>query len=239
MERYLWLSARDRLNVLLKISGRALFLLGVTVVFAYGLYLSPIKGIENSPFYYLIMLISSFLPLVVMLKSCKNNPKITCLTQLFFCAAASIIVFWVFLRYGLALSLSFLSGAIVLFGVSMYLALKFQHKIGSLRFLSKIIPIIVCTVLAEFIFTINGVDKHAFVLSGGLSLCFVLFSIVEINHLNIRLMKYGIEEQELKQLINQNAFPFYLNLLGMIVFSDAVRLICKTQFLKSKQQLLT
>lgn len=239
MERYLWLSARDRLNVLLKIFGRALFWLGVTVVLAYGLYLSPIKGIENSPFYYLIMLISSFLPFVIMLKFCRNAQKFTSWAKLLFCAAASIIIFWAFLRYGAALSLGFLSGAVVLFGVSMYPALKFQHKIGSLRLLSKAIPIIVCAVLAEFIFTINGIDKHAFVLSGGLSLCFVLFSIVEINHLNIRLTEYAIEEQELEQLINQNVFSFYLNLLGMIVFSDAVRLICKTQFLKSKQQLLS
>lgn len=238
MERYLWLSARDRLNVLLKIAGRALFWLCATVVFAFALYLSPLKEIQNSSFCFLVMLLASFTLFVIVLKFCKTEQKYTLPLTLRICAAAGIIIFWVFLRYGPALTLSFLCTAIVLFGLSIFLALRFHEKIGSLRLGRKAIPIIVCAIFAEFAFTIYGSDKNAFILSGGLSLCFVLFCIVEINHINIRLMRYGIEEKELEQLIKQNVFPFYFNLLGMIVFSDGVRLICKLQLLKTKQQLL-
>ncbi len=236
MEKYLWLSARDRLSVLLKIFRKAMIWLGWTVLFAFLLYISPLKAVKDTLFYHLIMLFSSFALFAVTIK--LKPKKLTLPSKILIFACAGIIIFWAFLRYGLALCFCFLAGAILLFCLSLFLALRFEKKIGSLKLGNKIIPIILCSVFAEFTFMLYANDSNSYILSGGLSLCFVLFNIVEINHFNIYLTHYAIEENDLKKLIKQSVLPFYFNLLGMFVFSDAVRLISKAQLLKSKQQLL-
>lgn len=232
MEKYYWLSACDRRNVLLQTFVKSWKWIMWSIFGAFILYFLFDNLLKNSPFVYVLSLLTSLGLFLVTLKKDKLLQKSVFCYRFCYVAATSVILFWMLLFNGVLCFFLFLGLACLLFFASPLLN-KLPFELSEKKVLRLVFLIILCFLFINLGLILFNVKNDIFIATT-FCLIFMFFNAIELKQMD-KLLQKGLTEEELQNMTENWSFDMFGNYIGMLFFSDSVRFISKI-FAFSKQK---
>lgn len=231
METFVIFSFRERTELLLKIGKEMLWMLIAFFITGFSLYFLLNNLFQSFPFYALLMLLTSFIPVGIASKKTTLTNKFGSKSyRIILGVASGIILFWMLNRLGLKTSAVVGGLAVIGFIFSMIIGLKSKKIFNKLKISFYGHLVIMAGILAELLYILISDNPNergntliigsALVIYSGILNAFDFSKIKEF-------MKMSAEKKDLEEKIDLFSSTFFLSFIGMIAFADACRLIAK------------
>lgn len=180
--------------------------------------------LKVSPFNALVSLLTSFSLFAVVKYKDKLKKKNLFLYRAFYMAATSIILFWIMIALGLPKFGILFALALVLFFMSPFLN-YLPLKLSKERILLAIGVLVILAIILDFINSFNG-DFSCRFISFAFCFSFMMFNALELKQMD-KDLQYGLTQDEIKKMTDDWCFDISINIIGMICYAEAVRLVAK------------
>ena len=224
-ETYYWLSARDRMSVLLKafrLSG-VWVLISLATAFLLNLLLG--EYFRDNPFFHITFLVSSFLLFFIAVQKPRIEARGIMLYRGLYAAATGIIIFWITVKWGILAIFCVYAAAAILFLFSAYAGLRYRSKLNGIRRPAFSAILLAAACIVEFFCNIYGI-YGCYVISLALCIIFAMHNMKEIQKYD-DFLRPARQKAQIEAPLPDWGFEMFINLTGMIFYPDAVRLVAK------------
>lgn len=222
---YYWLSARQRLRILMKAFVFAVLwcLFSFSIVIGFHCWMGDF--FRDHPFFHLFFLISSFFLFAIAWKKEKISHVNIWLYRTLYALGVADILFWISLKIGITQLLIFFILALICFFLSGYVGLVYRPNITPVKIAVYYAKCLLCAIIIDFIAILFDIGA-CYAFSFAACIIFILYNTKEIQDYDAYL-NVALQKKQISKPLPEWGFDMYINIIGMIFYPDLMRLLAK------------